>query len=63
MYDVIPQYIYILLKNTVILMCYFLLKAHSTEKTPVTRVFPTGTHFTAESTEAMLIKCLGQGYN
>ena len=28
-----------------------------------TRVFQCGTHFTAESTEAMRIKCLAQGHN
>ena len=31
---------------------------HSTEQTPFTRVFQSGTHFTAESTEAMRVKCL-----
>ena len=38
-------------------------KAHSTEKTPFTRMSPPGTHFTAVSTEAIRIKCLAQGHN
>ena len=37
---------------------YFLRKAHSNEQTPFTAVFPSATHFSAESTEAMWIKCL-----
>ena len=40
-----------------IVKCYFLRRAHSTEQTPATMVLPSGTHFSAESTEAMRIKC------
>ena len=28
--------------------CYFLLRTHSTEQTPLTKVLPNGTHLTAE---------------
>ena len=35
----------------------------SSEKTPVTRVFSTGTHLSAESTVAMRIECLAQKHN
>ena len=48
---------------TLIIKCYFLQNAHSTEQTPFTIVSPPGTHFTAESTEAMWIKCLALGQN
>ena len=41
----------------------FLPKAHSTEQTPFTRALPSSTQLTAESTEAMRIKCLAQGHN
>ena len=44
-------------------MCYFLRKTHSIEQTPFTGVFMYDTHFAAESTEAMRIKCLDQGHN
>ena len=44
-------------------MWYFLRKAHSTEQTPFTRVSPYGTRLTAESIEAMRLKCLAQGHN
>ena len=50
-------------KKVFIFTCNFLRKACSTEQTPVTLVFPFGTQFTAESTEAMRIKCLAQGHN
>ena len=40
---------------------YFLRKAHSTEQTLFTRMFPSGTHFLAESTETMRTKCLDIG--
>ena len=33
-----------LLKNTLILKFYLLRKIHSAEKTPVTRLFPSGAH-------------------
>ena len=39
---------------------YFLRKAHSTEQTPFTWVFQSGTHLSAKSTEAMQIKCMAQ---
>ena len=42
---------------------YFLQKAHSTEQTPVMRVFLSGIYFAAKSTEAMRTKCLAQGHN
>ena len=42
-------------------------KCYSSEKlitlTILHEIFPNGTHFTAESTEAMLIKYLAQGNN
>ena len=41
----------------------FLRNAHNTEQTPFTRVHPSGTHFTAESTEAMHIKRSAHGYD
>ena len=46
-------------KKCVIFMCY------SSEEliTPFTSLSPPGTHFTAESTEAMRIRCLAQGHN
>ena len=49
-------------KNMLIFRCYFPRKAHSTEQIPFMRVFPSGTHHTAETTEAMRIKCLAQGH-
>ena len=52
-----------ILKFLLIFMCYFLCKSHSTEQIPFTRVFLFGTHFTAESTEAMRIMCLAQGHD
>ena len=42
---------------------YFLHKADSLEKTPLTRMFPTGAPFTAESTERVQINYLSQGHN
>ena len=42
---------------------HFLPRADSTEQRPFLRVFPSATHFTAESIGAMRIKCLAQGYN
>ena len=50
-----------LLKNALTSKCYFLRNTHRTEQTSFTRVFPSGIHFTAESTEAMQIKRLAQG--
>ena len=44
-------------------MCYFLRRAHSTEQTPFTRVFPSGTHYSVETTKTTQIKCLPQGHN
>ena len=46
-----------------IFKCYFLRKAHSSEETTFTRVTLSGTHFSADSTEAIRIKCLAQGRN
>ena len=43
--------------------CYFLQRAHSIEQAPLTMVMPSGTHFTADSTEAMQIKSLAQGHD
>ena len=51
------------MKKYVDFKCYFLRIAHSIEQTPFMRVFPPGTHLSAESTEAMRIKCLAQGHN
>ena len=53
----------IIIKNALNFRCFFLRRAHSTEQTPFTRVYPPGTHFTVESTDAMRIKCLPQGLN
>ena len=50
------------MKIALIFKCYFLRTAHSIEKSPFMMVFPSGTHFLAESTEAMRIGCLAQGY-
>ena len=50
-------------KNALICQCYLLGKAHSKEQTPLTRVFASGTHITAKSTEATRIKCLTQGHS
>ena len=47
-------------KNALIFKCYFLRSAHCTEQTPFTKLFPSGTHFTDESTEAMRINRLAQ---
>ena len=44
-------------------MCYFIQKAHSPEQTHIMRVFTSGTHLSAEMTEAMWIKCFAQGQN
>ena len=44
-------------------MCYFIRKVNSTNQSPFTRVFSSDTHFTAESSEAMWIKCLANGCN
>ena len=49
--------------NVLIFKCYFLGKDRSSEQTPFSRVFTYGTHFTAETTEAMRIKCLAQEHN
>ena len=38
-------------------------KAYRTEQTPFTSVFLSGSDFTAESTEAIRMKCLAQGHN
>ena len=38
-------------------------KAHSSEKTHFTTVFPSCTYFAAELTETMRIKCLDHGHN
>ena len=51
------------IENELILKYHFLQRAHSTEQAPLTRVFPSGTHLSAESTEAMWIECLAQGHN
>ena len=49
--------------NALRLKFYFLRKALSTEQIPFTKMFPSGAHFTAESTEAMRIKFLAQGHS
>ena len=49
------------IESAFIFMCYFLQKTHITEQRPFMRVFPSGTHFSAEWTEAMPIKCPAQG--
>ena len=51
-----------IIKNAWISKCYFLRRAHSTEKTSFTKVFQPGPHLTAESTEAIQMKCLAQGH-
>ena len=47
--------------SALIYMRCFLRKAYSTEQTPFMRVSPPGTHFSAESSEAMRIKYLAEG--
>ena len=54
---------YVLIKYSLIFKCYFLRRAHGTKQTPFMMVFPSGTHLSAELTEAMQIKCLAQGHN
>ena len=46
-----------LLKNVLIFKCYFLRKSHNTEQAVSMMLFPSGSHFTANSTEAMQIEC------
>ena len=48
--------------NVLMFKCYFLRKAHCTEQTIFMSIFPSGNHLSAESTEAMWIKCLAQGH-
>ena len=56
--------LYLLAENKcVCFRCYFFRNAHSTEQISFMSVFLSGTHFTAESTEAIQIKCLAQGHN
>ena len=50
-------------QNALLFKCYFFQKANGTEQIHLTREFPSGTHFTAESTEAMHLKCIAQGHN
>ena len=52
-----------MMKNALILKCYFFLKTHRAQKKTFKRVFPSGTHFSAESTEAMPAKSIAQGHN
>ena len=51
------------IKNALIFKCSFLRIAHSSKLAPFTRALLSGTHFTAESSEAMWIECLVQGNN
>ena len=53
----------IVLKKLSIFECCFHRRDHSAEQTHFTRVFPSDTHFTAESTEAMRIKYLAHSHN
>ena len=46
-----------------IFKCDFLWKADCTNQILFMMVFPSGTHFSAESTEAMQIKCFAQEFN
>ena len=50
-------------QEVVIDLMPFLRRAHGTEHTPFTRISSPGFHFTAESTEAMRMRCLAQGHN
>ena len=43
--------------------CYFLRIAHGILQVHFTMVFQTSTYLSAESTEAMHIKCLSRGHN
>ena len=52
-----------MIKNALIFKFYFLQKDHSTEQTPVMRMFPSDIHFSAELTEAMVIKCHAHGHS
>ena len=47
----------LILRSALIFICQFIGKAQSTEHTPLCRVFPRGTKLTADSDEAMQIKC------
>ena len=49
-------------KNTLFSAIFF-RNANSTEHTSFTRVLPSGTHYSAESTEEVRIKSLDQGHN
>ena len=49
--------------NALIFKYYFLRKGHNVEQATLTRVFPSGTHFSAELTEAIQIKCHALGHN
>ena len=46
------------IKYVLIAKCNILQRAHSPEKTHLMTVFPTDTHNSAESTEAMCLQCL-----
>ena len=48
--------------SLLIFKCYLLWKAHGTELTHFSRVISSGTYFSAESSEAMWIKCLAKGH-
>ena len=50
-------------KNELIFYVLFPRRAHSTEQTPFTKMSPPGTHFSADSIEAMRNKCLAQGHD
>ena len=51
------------MKSAFTVKCNILRRTHRPEQTPFTGVMLSGTHFTAEWTEAMRIKCLAQGHN
>ena len=49
--------------NVFIFRFYFDQGVHRHEQTPLMRVLPSGTHWSAVSTEAMRIKCLAQEHD
>ena len=52
-----------MLKMHSFLSAFSFRKADSSGQTPLTIVLPSGTHWSAESTEAILIKGSAQGHN
>ena len=53
----------LLVSIALMFQCCFLQRARNTEQTACPRVFLTGAHYSAESTEARQIKCLALGHD